>query len=96
MKVKFRTNLGSRDAVSLGLDQTQCVWGAELTVSGPQGESLADMGVVEVIEAEKPPEPPAPVAPVIKAVPKDPEVSQAKPPAVSGGSDKPKSTKSDK
>ena len=34
MKVLFRTNLGSRDAIAVGLDASQCVAGAEVCVVG--------------------------------------------------------------
>ena len=78
MKVKFRTNLGSRDADALSLDHAQCTDGAVVSVSPATGEALAKRGIVEVVEAEKP----KPVE--VKAVPVEPTIAKAESPAVSG------------
>jgi len=58
MKVTFRTNLGSRDAVELGLDHHQCTIGASVEVDDRTAESLAARGLVD------------PLPPKIKSVPK--------------------------
>lgn len=75
MKVKFRTNLGSRDATEAGIDHTQCVAGK--TVNVPQGfaEYLAKRGIVEPLaDPETPKE--------IKAVPDAPAIADAQPATV--------------
>jgi len=71
MKVKFRVNLGSRDAIDLGLDYTKCTKDSELEVSLSSGEQLAKRNLVDVLDI-----------PVIEAVPPKPAIAEAKPGSV--------------
>ena len=68
MKVKFLTNLGSRDADEFNLDYTQCSCGAETNISKAAAESFEKRGIVEVLEQ-----------PAIQAIPKNPALAKAKP-----------------
>lgn len=87
-KVRFRTNLGSRDADALGLDFTKCQVGSEIETSVQVAERLEQRGIAEITE-RLPQEPEAvPEEKQVKAVPPKPEVAEAKPPrsTKSGGS----------
>lgn len=64
MKVKFRTNLGSRDAEAYGLDHTKCTAGAEVTVNNKIAELLESRGLVE---------------PMLKGEPNNPSIGEGKP-----------------
>jgi len=59
MKVRFKTNLGQRDARNLGLDHAECVVDAEVTVDESVADRLVKKGIAEAIEKPK----------TIKAVP---------------------------
>lgn len=66
MIVKFRTNLGSRDAETHGLDFRSCCEGMEVNISNKAGESLTRKGfAVEVLPTE------------IKAIPDKPSIGEA-------------------
>ena len=52
MKVKFRTNLGSRDAEALGLDHTKCGIGCEVECSDETAQVLSGRGWVDPIEVK--------------------------------------------
>ena len=67
MKVTFRTSLGSRDAVALGLDHTQCTIGAKVDVDEKTATALASRGLCEPLPAKP-----------IKAVPKPAPLAKAK------------------
>ena len=54
IKVKFRTNLGSRDAGQLGLDYTACLVGEEVEVGDKTAEKLESLGLCEPISRPKP------------------------------------------
>ncbi len=73
MKVRFRTNLGSRDAAQFELDHTKCTAGAEVSVSNKVGEELDRRGIAEITEQPKV-KAVAP-APQLKAVTDKPEDS---------------------
>ena len=73
MQVKFRTNLGSQDAHSLGLDFKRCCEGMTLEVDQREGEKLVKSGVAIDVT------PPAPKAETPKAEPKPEPVSEDKP-----------------
>lgn len=64
MKVTFRTTLGSRDAVDLGLDHKVCAIGAKVDVDMKTALILVDRGLCE----------PFP----IKGVPKEAPLAKAK------------------
>lgn len=53
MIVKFRTNLGSRDANQLGLDHTSCQVGCDVDVKDPIAELLIARGIAEVLPKGK-------------------------------------------
>lgn len=74
MKVRFRTNLGSRDAVQWGLDHTKCLAGSELEVSSDTAEALQDRGLAEITEKKK----------SVKAVPNKPAIAETKQPGIKG------------
>jgi hypothetical protein len=64
-KVKFRVNLGSRDAGCCGLDFAKCTADSEVYVSEDAAKWLTSRGIaVEVDEPKK-----------VKAIAKDPEVT---------------------
>ena len=65
MKLKFRTNLGSRDAAQVGLELSQCQCGCEAEVGDEAAQQLIDSGVAEMCGEAKSPE--------IKGIPKEAE-----------------------
>lgn len=69
MKVKFTTNLGSREADELQIDPDKCACGAELDVKKAIGDILVERNRVIVLE----------LPPVIQAVPAEPALAKAKP-----------------
>lgn len=75
MKVKFRTNLGSRDASELGLKHTDCLAGETSTVSDKIGDVLVGRGWA--VEVDKPAKT-APKPKKVEAVPSKPTIGQAK------------------
>ena len=68
MKVRFKCNLGSRDAAGLELDHAKCAAGEELEVSKASAEILAKRGIAEIVSE----------SPKIKAVPKPAPIAEAK------------------
>jgi hypothetical protein len=71
MRVKFVVNLGSKDAVKLGLDHRQCVVDAIVEVSDEAGKALCAVGVAtQQAEPAAPPKPPEVVKPVPVPAPK--------------------------
>ena len=71
MEVVFRTNLGSRDAVELGLDHTECVIGAKVNVSEETCDNLVARGLVEPVEKPAMPK-------TVKAVPPAASIAKSK------------------
>ena len=63
MKLKFRTNLGSRDAAQVGLELSQCQCGCEAEVGDEAAQQLIDSGVAEMCGESK--------ATEIKGIPKE-------------------------
>jgi hypothetical protein len=55
MKVQFVCNLGSRDAVPLGLDWTVCLANAVVDVPDEAAKSLIERGIARLPEGEPPP-----------------------------------------
>lgn len=78
--VKFRTNLGSRDAAELGLDYEKCQADKVVEVGAKAAESLSKRGIAEWLDEPKQ---------EIKAVPDRPAVADPKPVAVKGEDKKP-------
>lgn len=76
MKVKFLTNLGTRDATELGLDHAACVVGVELDVTEATALKLASRGFVQQLEQVKP------VPEAVNAVPENPAIAEVSAPAV--------------
>jgi hypothetical protein len=69
MRVKFRTNLGSRDAKDLDLDHAECVADAVVDVSDEAAESLISSGVAVAADLK---------AAAAKAAPKPESVAEPK------------------
>lgn len=73
MKVVLKKNLGSRDAMSLGLDYTKCVKGAEVAADDAVAVSLVRRGLATLVDEPK--EILAvPAAAEIQAVPPEPMI----------------------
>lgn len=82
MKVKFTTNLGSRQAEDLGCDHEQCVCGATVDVSEQAASVLTKLGIAEAVD--KPKQKPAPKPKTVEAVPETPTIAEAEKPAIKG------------
>ena len=82
MKVRFRTNLGSRDAIKFGLDHEKCSIDSEHEFNEDLALSLASLGLVEIDEASK--KVGQPVSVKIEAVPDDPAISESMPSEIAG------------
>lgn len=81
MRLKFKTNLGSKDAELVGVDFTKCQKGMELEVSDKAGEWLIKNGIAAEVAKQirgvaPEPELAKEVQPTIKAMP---PVGKAKP-----------------
>ena len=72
MKVRFRTNLGTRDANRLGLDSEKCTVGSEVAVSESVAEVVVREGLAEKLAEKK----------SVKAVPPKAVVSKPKTPEI--------------
>lgn len=72
MKVKFRTNLGTRDAEALGLKACECQDGCECDVKESVAAILCERGIAEAIE-EKRCRPQK-----VEAVPAEPAIAEKK------------------
>ena len=70
MKVKFRTNLGDRDAKALGLDGAKCTEGSVVSVSESAAELVISQGIAEAVEKPK----------TVKAVAPKPAISKPETP----------------
>jgi hypothetical protein len=78
VRVRFKVNLGSKDARSIGVDYRQCCEGATVDVPAKAGEWLCKHGIATK-EPEPEPEPPKVQAvPPVEAVrPAPPEIKSA-------------------
>lgn len=72
MLIRFKDNLGSRDAQSLGVDFRECTKGAEIDVPDDQAKRIVDGGFAVVVE-------PAASAVKLHGVPSEPTLRRKKP-----------------
>lgn len=79
MKVRFLTNLGTRDADLLELSHSECVCGAEMSVKKEVSHWLIAKGFAEPVESSKP----AKQSESVEAVPDKPAVAKSKDPEIS-------------
>lgn len=78
MRVRFRTNLGSRDAAKWGVDFRQCTAGAEVDMDDAAAEWLAKSGIAEVLASKVGrPRKVTTVPPAVDTRPNAPEVTMA-------------------
>lgn len=75
MKVKFRTNVGSRDAAKFDLDFRLCQYGAEVELDDEVAEKVVDCGLAVVVSKRSKPGRP-------KKVTTDPPKVETEPAAV--------------
>jgi hypothetical protein len=73
MLVRFKVNLGSRDAAQFNLDWSTCLGGHELEVEKSAGEWLVSNGIADAVVRTTARQP------ELKAVPPEAETVEAKP-----------------